>query len=1402
MHTTPTAQNMTLRDRETPEQLRVLFLSLALVGVAVIFVISIVSALNWRTTPFMGVMVSHNMTVTNAVPNRGEVWNGLKAGLQPGDQIIRINDTPLKTAASNNPEGSVDYQELLSTLDVGDEITVTFIRYDANHATPGNMQCGPFEGGMAMCTVSFELGQMPNGDFLIYFGVPPVSATIVLSIAIALFRLRMWDAEAFTPTLITIFLASYMVTLFDNGATHTLTPIWLASGAMLAGALLTIILIFPTRLPALRSQPYLRFAPAIVSAFITGYVVFGFANEAPAALGETARIMNISVIMSLAIAATMLFFFHRPFAPNPKVRNQANVMFIGVSLSLAPAVLWLFGLGIQIIFDEAALPLSFEAAMPFFITPALSLAYAVLQYRQFDTDRIISQGITYSIMFLSLAMGYMLLVLGASLFTTDAIQANDPLIIVLTIFAVSILFVPVRVTLQRRIDEIYFRTRRDYQGKLESFGQKLASLAGVDVMINEFHTLLDETIQPTNTIIFLYNQQNNMYTAYGKDQPETDIAFGPESGVVKTLKNQDTTIYLQPGSPWPAELHIDRVRLGIIRVMVIAGMAGRESLNGFVAIGPPRSGANAYNFEELRFINSLVGQLAVAVERAQVISSLERSVRELEVISQVGQAVNFTIELDDLLELLSSQTLRLIDAPYFYIALVDNKTDQLYYAFFLEDDERDKSKENRKWNRGNDLYSDVIKSGQPMLLEDYAQTMQQHNYPIVFENSTIRAWMGVPLIAGVNTLGVLAAGTSDPSHTYTEEQLRVFSNIAALAATSIEKANLFAETNTRARQLEVLNDISRQLVASEGNVDLLLELITSSAVEILNAEAGSLLLTVSEENRDLVFRAAIGGTGHELLGTRLPAGHGLVGKVADTGKPEIVNDTSQDERWEGEVVQEGFHTSSILAVPLTAKNRIIGVLEIINKKDGSIFVEADADLLTTFAGQAAIALENARLLQLTDQQLSQRVKELESLEILDRELNQNLELDKVGEITVRWALQNSNAKAGLLGVVNDAETHLQIIAKQGYGEEDVPATAEDNLWPLDKGIVKRVMRTRGPDLQPDVSIDPDYVPSLQNALSQITVPMLSGDAVNAILILETDTEPKLNLLDLAWCQRLSDHASIAIANAQLYSELLRANETKSEFVAFAAHELKNPLTPIRGNASILKSSMAGTLPLEQIQEFATVIQNNADRMQTIIDDLNDIAKSDAGKLNINPKPISFHDVVEETLASFSQPIQEKNQTIENDIPEDLPLIMGDHTRLIQVVLNFVSNANKYSPAGGTIRIKANVEERYINRKDQFVGAVLKVSVSDNGIGMSEDDLKRIFREDYFRSENELARREKGTGLGMMITQRIIQGHNGDVWVTSELGEGSTFHFTIPLAPQDQQKQPAQKERPATEPASD
>ena len=1271
------------------------------------------------------------------------------------------------------------------------------------------MTCGEVQDGFAECSVSYTLAPMPDGDYLTYFVFPYISGVIALVIGLLLLIVRFRQPSALLIATFCLSLAVFSAGIFNNSTTYFPIPIWIAATILGGGTALMLALVFPTQFASIHRFPTLLYIPVIITAGVIAYGVYQYyAIPTPYDFTDVWQTPIIFAVTSYVLLAGSLIF-RRHYAVSSVHRDQVNTSLIGLGLASIPAALWVIST-INVLIDTGiAIPFNSATVIPFFITMPVGLAYAVLQYRGFDTERVLSQGITYTIMLAALVVGYSLLVFGVNLIALEFIPQNiasSPLVIGTVIFIIAVMFLPFRERLQRQIDRIYYRAKRQHQDELEGFTSRVANTQDFQEILRLYTERVIDVTDARSVFVYLPDEETGDYIAHATSRPQTDVQFKADSDMLDMLRRIQEPFLIQRDTKWEPELVAEKTRLNILKAhLLVALRGGGESINGFVVVGPPSSQRlYSYSYENIRFIENLSAQMAISVERAKVVESLERRVNELDVLSQVSQAVNFAVEFDDLLELISAQTQRLVEAIHFYIALRDANTNQMYYAFFLEFNERLRDRENQRWSMGGDLFARILEEGKPRRYNDFNTTVQMLNVDRRDIDTDVKAWMGVPLVAGQTRLGVMAVGSSQQTFTYTDEQLKIFSDIGSLAATSLDKARLFEETNQRARQLRALNEISRQLQA-ERDIDKLSTMITSSAVDILEAEAGSLLLTVDDEEsnnnnrngnglKDLVFRVAIGGSGDEIVGTKVKAGHGLVGEVARSAAPVIVNNTQTDERWEGELSEkEGFNTDAILAVPLIANNEVIGVLEVLNKTDGSLFVKEDADVLETFAGQAAIAIENARLFQKTDEQLSLRVQELETLERIDTELNRALDTRRVAEITVKWAVANTGANAALLGLVMEADDpKMRVLARYGYEDDELPAGAEDDILPLDIGIAGRVLQTKRADTQNDISIDPAYVPSLRGSNSQITVPMLAGGEVIALLILEKNTEPRLSIIDQAFVQRLTDHAAIALENARLYGELANANKTQSRFMGVGAHELKNALSPIRGWTDLLRNGVLGDVN-DQQANYLSVIKSNADRMQLIIDDLKDFAKMRANELRVEPEPTDFRKVVVETLRTFTAQLEEKDQNLVNNVEEKLPLIMGDSQRLIQVMTNFVSNANKYSPNGATITLDAQVERDRKNESGGRLGDFLHITVADTGIGISEEEQRKMFTP-YFRSENQDAREQPGTGLGMSLTRELIIQHGGEVWLESELGEGTTFHFTIPLA--------TEEEIETIEPASD
>jgi signal transduction histidine kinase len=638
----------------------------------------------------------------------------------------------------------------------------------------------------------------------------------------------------------------------------------------------------------------------------------------------------------------------------------------------------------------------------------------------------------------------------------------------------------------------------------------------------------------------------------------------------------------------------------------------------------------------------------------------------------------------------------------------------------------------------------------------------------------LRTWVEVPLRGKEGILGSLLAGY-DQTHQLTVQEEELLSAFAAQAAVTLETARLAQKTERRARELSTLYEVG-QVITSSLELDTVLDRIMHQAMDLLEVEAGSLVL-IDTESEELVFRIALGPTGDQVQGLRLPPGTGVVGQVAASGHPLCVNDAQSDPRfYRGADDASGFQTRSILAVPLSSRDQIIGVIEVMNRTDGRPFLSEQMDLLTAFAAQAAIAIENAQLYQRTDEALSRRVHELTTIAELDHTLSATLDFESVNDLVVDGAMQATNATAGLMAVVDEPGTGLLFLSQRGY-----PASIrryQFEPWPVDRGIIGRVVCTGQPALVPDVQLDPDYTDVIPTIRSQLSVPILREDEqVIGVVTLGSDRATNFTTDDLRFVQHLTEHAAIAMQNARLFAELQCANrelqalsDAKTEFVSIVAHELRAPMTSIKGYVDLI---LEDEEIAEDIRDFLLVVQENTDRLAKLVADLLDVSRIEAGRISLSFQPVCLPDIVDVVVSTSAAEVQEKQLAVTVDLPDDLPLVWGDQDRVTQILTNLMNNAVKYTPEG-EVRVSGQTNG------DGYV----QVAVTDTGIGIAPADQLQLF-EKFFRADHPLVRRVPGTGLGLSIVKSLVEVHGGRIWVESQLDEGSTFYFTLPIAPESE-----------------
>lgn len=1302
----------------------------------VVFLVVSFLASEWMRQPFPGAFIEQTMIVNIVTPREPEAWGLLRQVPAFGYQLREINATPVTSAD--------EIAAVLADFSPGETIPFTL------HSPEGILE-----------THAITLQIFPQGDRVAFLYIPLFIGFIFLVMGLWIFGLRRSESAGRAFALFASSVSIGSGTLFDLFTTHTFPYLWTLTLSLAGGALIELAMIYPQESRLARRWPWLRLIPYATALGLGAYAiprVFDFSNP----LAYSSAWGYIYIFAGLAV----VFFVGRSvylsfFSRSPIVRSQAWAILLGVLISFGPLASWFL----------ARVPLDIEYS-PFLVLPLVVfpviIGYTILRFRLVRTDFMLSQGLLYALLAILAVVGYALLVSGLSLIFRQAVGISNPLLVGVVVFLIALALMPLRSRLQRLIDTTFFRGEKAFQQRVEEYTRELTGTVDLNSVLRTTRDHINTSLLPIRLHIYLYDPLSDQYIASpGEDgRPTSDLRFASTSLLVQTLNRDRLPLFIDLET-LPSALQPEKTRLALLDVSLYVPLPGGERLTGWLALGSRRSG-EMFSSQDLHFIELISSQASVAIERAQVIHNMERRVREMNILARVAQGVNVTVAFDDILELIYAQTDQIMPVDDYHITLYNRVNDYYFYAFCIEQDDRLLQRENIPLPVEDGLSPEVIRTRRPIITDDYARECQSSGRTPSAQG--VYAWAGVPLNAGAETIGALSVSSRDANIVYTRGQVELLQSIADQTAGAIVKARLLQESERRARQLTSLNEITRQLTGTL-ETEPLLQKILDSAVAILNCEAGSLFL-VDEQTDELVFRVTVGPPASaSLVGQRLPPGTGIVGEAVHTRRGVISNNVKETATWSASTDKKtGFVTRTLLAVPMQVKERVIGVLEVINRRDGQPFVDDDQNLLSAFSGQAAVAFENARLYTLTDQELSTRVEELSVMQRIDRELNASLDVTRAMRITLDWAMRQSEADAGLIGILE--REGLVLTAQQGYDE--LQEKYKDMPLPIEQQALQAAVESGQPQR---TVFDDGRSGLLLDARSQTAVPIRREANVIGLIVMESRTQTQQPAGALDFLSRLCDHASIAISNAQLYAEVQQANIAKSEFVSFVAHELKNPMTSIKGYTELLAAGSVGQVSDMQAN-FLTTIRSNVERMSTLVSDLNDNSKIEAGRLRLEYKATEVAEVVDDVSRSTTRQIENKKQTIAIELPKNLPKVWADPTRLGQIITNLVSNAYKYTPEDGKIVIGA---EKANNQWDPAGAAkVVRIWVRDTGIGISLDDQKMIF-EKFFRSDDQKAREVPGTGLGLNITKSLVEMMGGRIWFDSEFRQGTTFHFTVPIA---------------------
>lgn len=582
--------------------------------------------------------------------------------------------------------------------------------------------------------------------------------------------------------------------------------------------------------------------------------------------------------------------------------------------------------------------------------------------------------------------------------------------------------------------------------------------------------------------------------------------------------------------------------------------------------------------------------------------------------------------------------------------------------------------------------------------------------------------------------------------------------------------------NVQQARLAALYEVSSRLTTTLDLTELL-NLVMDSIIQLTNAERGYLVLLDDLTGR-LETAAARNVDRETIEGSSMEISRSIVRHVATTGSSIRTDNAQEDDRFADHQSVVGYKLRSIMCSPLRARGRVIGAAYVDNRLFASAFADEDLELLNAFASQAAMAIDNARLFRQTDQALARRVDELTLFQQIDQELNRSLDLQRVLNQALEQAVIHTGADGGSIGLIQSGtvgdgdvilveaepyspqeESVLRLLSYRGENE-DARTVPTDH--PILKHVLAGAQTVHTQPVSAAESIDGSP------ATAQMVVPIRREDAVIGVISLESRYGYTFREEDVVFVERLADRAAVAIENARLYQALEQADQAKSDFISLVTHELRVPLTSVRGYTDLLLAEMVGSLNASQ-REFLQTMRRNLDRMSVLIRDLSDINRIETGHMKFELTTFDLQEVVTNVIDDLREAIESKNQTISTDLPDALPDVHADRTRISEVLANLLSNANKYTSPGGAIAVRAQ------SRDDHAL-----VAIVDNGIGISEENQARLFTQ-FFRAEDEAVREEPGWGLGLSIVKKLVEAQGGKVGFKSELGKGSIFTFTVPFA---------------------
>ncbi|MGE5107046.1 MAG: GAF domain-containing protein, partial [Sphingobacteriales bacterium] len=931
----------------------------------------------------------------------------------------------------------------------------------------------------------------------------------------------------------------------------------------------------------------------------------------------------------------------------------------------------------------------------------------------------------------------------------------------------------------------------DIQGIYELVGEKMREIFNAQVI--DIVTY-DKT---TNLIEDRYTYEKGDRTLLGprplkgfrKHVIETAKLLVINKDVDKLRSNYDQTVIVGQGAK------------SLVLVPMIAGgeVTGVISLQNL-------DQEEAFSDSDVNLLTTLANSMSVALESARLFDETNRLLKETEqrtaelaIINSVQEGLASKLEIQSIYDLVGDKIRDVFDTQGISISYYDRQKNFITHPYYLF---KGKRIDQLGFELGKGLTSHIIQTGQPLLINENA-IERYKELGAVFasseEEDTAKSWLGVPLISGGQVNGTIRLENYEKEFAYSEPDVSLLQTLANSMSVALENARLFDETNRllketemRQEELATINSVQEGLV-KEFKSQAIFDLVGEKLCELFNTE--TVLIRTFDYTTGLeTWRYAIEKGKRQYSEPRPFIWANK--KLIETHQSILINENYVEtaKKYGGSGVSIGAPPKSAVFVPMIVADEVRGSVSLQNVDMENAFSEADVRLLTTITNSMGVALENARLFDETTRLLDetkQRAAELSTVNNISKALASQLDADDLIKMVGDQLKNLFKANIVYLALLNQKTKTIHFPYQSG----DVMAPIK-----LGEGLTSKIILNGEPllinkDLQEhraQLGIKKIGIP----AASYLGVPIPVGDEIIGVLSVQsTEHENRFNENDLRLLSTIASSVGVALKNATLFEDVKlakmeaeaaskiaeKANEAKSAFLSTVSHELRTPLTSVLGFAKIIKKRLEEKIfpiidkadirtgkTISQISENLHVVISEGERLTTLINDVLDLAKIEAGKMEWNQESVSMSEVAERAIAATTSLFDQKNIKLIKQIETDIPEITGDRDKLIQVIINLISNSVKFTDKG-SITCRVHQQEN-----------VIIVSIIDTGIGIAPEDFGAVFEQFKQVGGDTLTDKPKGTGLGLPICKEIVEHHGGRIWVESKVGKGSTFSFALPI----------------------